>query len=70
MTLAAPVAHCPYCGSGHAGTCPRIKAIEYFENGMIKRVEFVEWGVAPPSTTITIPVERIGQVVSNDEPRK
>ena len=31
---------CPYCGMGHGGTCPRVKAIDYHENGTVKRVEF------------------------------
>lgn len=32
---------CKYCGeSSHTGVCPKIKVIEYFENGKIKRVEF------------------------------
>lgn len=35
---------CPYCsGPGtvvnHAGYCPRIKVMEYYENGSLKRVE-------------------------------
>lgn len=31
---------CTHCGCYHAGPCPRIKAIEYHENGMVKRVEY------------------------------
>jgi hypothetical protein len=33
---------CPWCsGIIHYGSpCPRVKAIEYHPNGMIKRVEF------------------------------
>jgi hypothetical protein len=31
---------CPYCGmTGHTGTCWRVKSIEYFPNGAVKRVE-------------------------------
>lgn len=33
---------CEHCGVGHIGTCPRIKAIEYYENGSVKRVELRE----------------------------
>jgi hypothetical protein len=38
---------CPYCSSGgytvfHSGACPRIKSIEYYQNGTIKKVEFNE----------------------------
>lgn len=32
---------CSYCGQPqHPGVCPMVKAIEYHENGNIKRVEF------------------------------
>ena len=31
---------CGYCGLIHNGTCPRIKKMEYFENGTIKSIEF------------------------------
>ena len=34
--------HCVACGKIHSGPCPRIKAIEYFENGVIRRVEYHE----------------------------
>lgn len=39
---------CPWCSSGmsatfHNGPCPRLKAIEYHPNGMIRRVEFHRW---------------------------
>jgi len=38
---------CPWCSSPlysvyHVGFCPRVKAIEYYENGTMKRVEFRE----------------------------
>ncbi len=35
---------CPYCNGIHAGVCPRVKAIEYHENGNVKRVEFLTPG--------------------------
>ena len=31
---------CEHCGDRHAGACPRIKAIQYYANGRIKRVEY------------------------------
>ena len=35
------VVPCNHCGNSHNGmTCPRVKAIEYHENGTIKRIEF------------------------------
>ncbi len=37
---AVPVsAPCPHCGIHHTTTCFRVKSIEYFENGTVKRVE-------------------------------
>lgn len=38
----ATPAMCPHCGFGHTGSCPRIKAIEYHQNGTVKRVEYHE----------------------------
>lgn len=32
---------CPHCGMIHQTTCPRIKAIEYNQDGVtVKRIEF------------------------------
>lgn len=32
---------CPHCGMIHQTTCPRIKAIEYQQDGItVKRIEF------------------------------
>lgn len=39
-TTNVTLSNCPYCGNIHAGQCPRIKAIEYHENGTVKRIEF------------------------------
>lgn len=33
-------ANCEHCGMIHQQTCPRIKAIEYHDNGNVKRIEF------------------------------
>jgi hypothetical protein len=38
---------CPYCSNEsfkvyHPGKCPKVKSIEYHENGTIKKVEFFE----------------------------
>lgn len=40
--------HCSDCGLIHAGTCPRIKRITYYENGMRQSVEY--WSTSSPST--------------------
>ena len=49
---------CEHCGSSHSGQCPRIKAIEYYQNGNIKRIEYktaADWGpqVSFPSPCTT-----------------
>lgn len=31
---------CVHCGYIHDGVCPRIKSIEYYENGMTKKIEY------------------------------
>ena len=31
---------CPHCGGIHTAKCPLIKAIDYHEDGTVKRVEF------------------------------
>lgn len=33
-----------HCGMTHTGVgqCPRVKAVEYYENGMVRRVEYHE----------------------------
>jgi len=43
MSTASSIGHlCPYCGMGHSGVCSRVRAIEYHENGAVRRVEFHE----------------------------
>ena len=31
---------CGHCGNFHQGTCPRIKEIEYWPDGTVKRVVY------------------------------
>lgn len=31
---------CTHCGHYHFGPCPRIKAVEYWPNGTVKKVEY------------------------------
>jgi hypothetical protein len=33
---------CRWCGNYHDGLCPRVKIIEYYESGGVKRVEFYD----------------------------
>ena len=36
---------CPRCGGGHVLMgCPQVRAIEYHDNGQIKRIEFSNHG--------------------------
>ena len=40
IVTAATIPTCPYCGAmPHQGICPSVKAIEYYPDGSIKRVE-------------------------------
>ncbi len=55
------MAECPFCSNEtskifHTGTCPRVKSIEYYENGKVKRIEFKDdpLYVRPPSQPIII----------------
>jgi hypothetical protein len=38
---------CPYCGAYHPGTCHRVKSIEYFANGTIKKVKLNDYFQQP-----------------------
>lgn len=31
---------CQHCGNWHGGVCPRISAIEYYQDGTVKKVEY------------------------------
>jgi len=31
---------CCHCGKHHDGACPRIKSVEYYPTGQIKRVQY------------------------------
>jgi hypothetical protein len=35
-----PDGKCRFCGKFHGVQCPDVRAIEYYENGSIKRVEY------------------------------
>lgn len=41
MSTSAVNPKCAYCGQmPHPGVCPTVKAIEYYADGTVKRVEF------------------------------
>ena len=44
---------CGHCWSFHQGPCPRVAAIEYYENGMVKRVEYVDTRDRRPLNPVT-----------------
>lgn len=46
---------CGHCGMTHIGPCPRIKAIEYYPNGTMKRVEYHELRTGIEATKVTLP---------------
>jgi hypothetical protein len=49
MSTANAAPKCQYCGSlTHPGVCPTVKAIEYHQNGTVKRVEFKGVADYPP----------------------
>ncbi len=41
---------CKHCGNTHETRCPWVKSIEYFEDGTIKRVEYMT-----PADYVTMP---------------
>lgn len=48
-TTAVTEPGCPYCSRDgvtiyHVGGCPRIRSVEYYPDGTIKRVEYAEAG--------------------------
>jgi hypothetical protein len=45
---------CPHCGGWHNGACPQVRAIEYWPNGSVKRVEY-ERGQGG------VPVQQVGR---------
>lgn len=42
-TTAIEIAVCNHCGNIHTGRCPHVKAIEYYENGAVKRIEYSDF---------------------------
>jgi hypothetical protein len=50
-----PAGKCQWCGMIHVARCPLVRALEYFDNGMLKRVEFhdplpINWDALRPLT--------------------
>lgn len=38
--MATKITNCQFCGGDHGMQCPSVKAIEYYPDGKLKRVEF------------------------------
>lgn len=47
-TTDASPAPCRFCGQRHGHLCPYVRAIEYYPDGAVRRVEFYE----PQSVTV------------------
>jgi len=42
LTGGGQLLYCDHCSAYHVGRCPRIKAIEYYPDGAVKRVEYYD----------------------------
>lgn len=42
--MTTTISECRHCGKSHGLRCPEVKALEYFESGELKRVEFMTPG--------------------------
>jgi RNA polymerase subunit RPABC4/transcription elongation factor Spt4 len=50
LEFAPPVKACRWCGGLHLGeSCPDVRSMEFYENGFVKRVEFLREPVEHPS---------------------
>ena len=56
---------CPHCGMAHSGVCPRVRAIEYHQDGVtVKRVEFHSpYLVALPTADYPVGIVGPGYVI-------
>lgn len=41
QTADASTGTCSHCGMRHGKICPSIRSIEYYENGTVKRIEYM-----------------------------
>lgn len=55
------VEKCQWCGQIHGPQCPSVKALEYYPNGAVKRVEFKTGSEVP---TWTIPANWQSPVIT------
>lgn len=55
--MSTQITNCQFCGKSHGVRCPEVKAIEYHESGVIRRVEFMTARdyMAPLSTLPPLP---------------
>lgn len=60
MTISTLVP-CEWCGATHQTKCPLVKAIEYHEDGRVKRVEFMTVAdYTTPAAPCSVPYPIIG----------
>lgn len=46
-TVGMPGLQCGWCGAHHTGSCPRVKSLEFYPDGSVRRVEFHVVGDVP-----------------------
>lgn len=56
MTTTVNVTPCPHCGMLHGGICHLVKAIEYYPDGTVKRIEFKGPADYPQATIVNPPL--------------
>lgn len=52
-TMINEAGKCRYCGGFHMAKCPLVRAIEYFPDGTVKKVEFHAPEPIPIETSVT-----------------
>lgn len=70
--MTTTITECRHCGKSHGVRCPEVKALEYFESGELKRVEFVTpadlTNMPPASFVPTLASKSIGDWIPNPIP--
>jgi hypothetical protein len=72
---ANPAQSCRWCGGLHGVQCPSVKAIEYHQDGSVKRVEFKsasDYAPWPPNFLIgaqPVYIPPVIPVLKNDPPQ-
>lgn len=43
-----PPPRCAHCGQWHDGVCSRVKSVEYYPNGTVKKIKYHDSPPPPP----------------------